>query len=302
MRLLTLTTVMLLQAAHPGTPFNPWAPLGYRTINGIEFAPDALTMYVALEPAVVAKVENREAPAGAPEVALYQSRRENGVWSRPELMPFAGRYKDYEAALSPDGTWMLFNSWRPMPDGRASNKNNLWLARQTAGRWSDPIYLAGINRPDTEESYAAIGPDGTIVFLGEGPADAHGPDYNLYQTRLTGDEAAEATPFPPAATSAGESDPWFARDGGYVIFTRWDRARDWQVAVDLYITFRNGAGWTTPVPLTAINDPAGPDYAVSIAGSPERIYWKRRGGTMSAEWAPIIASARAAAANVERAP
>ena len=115
MRLLTLTAVVLLQAAHPGTPFNPWAPLGYRTINGIEFAPDAQTMYVALEPAVVAKVENRAAPAGAPEVALYQSRRENGVWSRPELMPFAGRYKDYEAALSPDGTWMLFNSWRPMP-------------------------------------------------------------------------------------------------------------------------------------------------------------------------------------------
>jgi hypothetical protein len=119
MRLLAIAALAVLQAAsHPGMPFNPWAPLGYRTINAIELAPDAQTMYVALEPAVVAKIENRDPPAGAPEVALYQSRRVNGTWSRPELMPFAGRYKDYEAALSPDGTWMLFNSWPPMPDGR----------------------------------------------------------------------------------------------------------------------------------------------------------------------------------------
>jgi hypothetical protein len=294
MRLLLPACLALLQAAsHPGTPFNPWAPLGYRTINAIEFAPDAQTIYVALDPAMVAKVENREVPPGGPEVALYQSRREGGAWTRPALMPFAGRYKDYEAALSPDGTWMLFNSWRPMPDGRVSTKNNLWLSRKNGATWSEPVYLSGINRPDSEESYAAIGPDGTIVFLGEGIADAHGPDYNLYQTRLTGDDAAPPTPFAPAATSAGESDPWFARDGSYVIFTRWDRARDWQVAVDLYITFRRGTGWTAAVPLDGLNDPDGPDYAVSIAGAPERIYWKRRGGTMSAEWAPLLAAARA---------
>lgn len=109
-------------------------------------------------------------------------------WSRPQLLPFAGRFKNYEASLSPE-------------------------------------YLAGINRYETEESYAAIAPDGLIVFLGEGPADANGPDWNLYQTRLTGNTAAPPTPFAPAATSAGESDPWFARDGSYVIFTRWDRAR-----------------------------------------------------------------------------
>jgi hypothetical protein len=226
---------------------------------------------------------------------LYESRREGERWSAPQLMPFAGRWKDYEASLSPDGQWMLFNSWRPMPDGTESTKNNLWLSRRTPQGWSSPVYLSEINRPNSEESYAAIGPDGLVVFLGEGASDQHGVDYNLYQTRITGDRATAPTPFAPAATAAGESDPFMARDGSYLIFTRWDRAQEWGSAVDLYITFREGAGWTTPIALTEINDPAGPDYAVSIAGSPERIYWKRRDGTFVADWAPLLAQARARA-------
>jgi len=295
--LIAAALLALAQAAHPGTPFNPWGTSGYRTVNALEFAPDGQSMFIALETAHVAKIEGRAAASDAPEIALYESRREGDAWSRPQLLPFAGRYQDYEASLSPDGRWMLFNSRRPLPDGReiTNRKNNLWLTRRTSQGWSAPAFLAGINRFETEESYAAIAPDGLIVFVGEGPSDANGIDWNLYQTRLTGDDAAPPAPFPPAATSAGEGDPWFARDGSYVIFTRWDRAREWETAVDLYITFRQGADWSTPIALTEINDPAGPDYAVSIAGAPERIYWKRRGGTMAADWAPLLASARARA-------
>ncbi len=290
-----LALLVASQAATlPGAPFQPWGPGSYATVNAIEFAPDGQTMFVALFPAQVATIEGRPPAPDAPEVALYESRRDGSGWSRPQLLPFAGRWKDYEASLSPDGQWMLFNSWRPMPDGRTSEKNNLWLARRTAQGWSSPVYLSGINRPETEESYAAIAPGGLVVFLGEGPADAHGTDYNLYQTRITGDTASAPAPFAPAATTAGESDPWFARDGSYVIFTRWDRAKKWEEDVDLYITFDRGGQWTAPVPLS-LNDPAGPDYALSIAGTPETVYWKRRGGTFHAPWAPILADARSRA-------
>jgi hypothetical protein len=294
--LLALVVFLSTQAPSPaGVPFQPWGPGSYQTVNAIEFSPDGQSMFVALFPAQVAKAENRAAPADAPEVALYESRREGDRWSAPRLLPFAGRWKDYEASLSPDGQWMLFNSWRPMPDGRTSTKNNLWLTRRTPQGWSSPVYLSGINRPDSEESYAAIGPDGLVVFLGEGATDQHGIDYNLYQTRITGDRASAPIPFAPAATAAGESDPWMARDGSYLIFTRWDRAQEWGPGVDLHITFRDGDRWTAPIALSEINDPAGPDYAVSIAGSPERIYWKRRGGAFVADWAPLLAQARARA-------
>ena len=293
--LAVIIAAAVAQSALPGTPFQPWGADGYRTINAIEFSPDGQSMFIALETARVAKIEGREPAANAPEIALYESRREGDRWSRPQLMPFAGTYKDYEAALSPDGQWMLFNSWRPTPDGKTSQKNNLWLSRRTPNGWSQPVFLAGINKPDSEESYAAISPDGLVIFLGEGPSDANGVDYNLYQTRISGDVAAAPQPFVPAATSAGEGDPWFARDGSYVIFTRWDRAKAWETDADLFITFRRGNQWTPPLALSELNDPAGPDYAVSISGSPERIYWKRRGGTFSIEWAPILKALRARA-------
>lgn len=288
-----IAVLLAAQSSAPGVPFQPWESR-YQTVNAIEFSADGQSMFVALFPAQVAKIEGRAPATGEPEVALYESRRQGDGWTRPQLLPFSGRWKDYEAAASPDGQWMLFNSWRPMPDGRESQKNNLWLTRRTAQGWSTPIYLAGINRPDTEESYAAIGPGGLVVFLGEESADANGPDYNLYQTRITGDVASPPAPFAPAATAAGEGDPWIARDGSYVIFTRWDRGRKWEEDVDLYITFDRGGQWTSPVPLS-LNDPTGPDYALSIAGSPETVYWKRRGGTFHAPWAPILADARARA-------
>jgi hypothetical protein len=291
--LVTLATAIVAQASSlPGTPFQPWGAGSYRTINAVEFSPDGQSMFVALETARVAKIEGREPAVNAPEIALYESRRDGEGWSRPRLLPFSGTYKDYEASLAPDGRWMLFNSWRPAPDGRTSEKNNLWLTRRTPEGWSQPVYLAAINKHDSEESYAAIAPDGTVLFLGEGAVDANGIDYNLYQTRVEGDHATPPQPFPPGATSAGEGDPWFARDGSYVIFTRWDRAKAWETDADLFITFRRDNGWTTPLALGAINDPTGPDYAVSVAGSPERIYWKRRGGTFSAAWAPMLKAAR----------
>jgi hypothetical protein len=180
-----LISVLAQSSPLPGTPFQPWRE-GYRTINAVEFSPDGQSMFIALETARVAKIEGREPAASAPEIALYESRREGDGWSRPRLLPFAGTYKDYEASLSPDGRWMVFNSWRPAPDGRTSQKNNLWLARRTATGWAEPVYLSAINRHESEESYAAIAPDGVMLFLGEGATDAFGVDYNLYHTRITG--------------------------------------------------------------------------------------------------------------------
>jgi hypothetical protein len=286
---------LLLQPAG-ATRFLPWGPGGFRTVNAIEFNAEGTAMMVSLFSADVAKARGAALDPAAPEISLYESRRTGDAWSDPVRVPFSGQHKDYEGTLSPDGQTMVFNSWRPLPDGRSGkDRNNLWLSRRTSSGWSAPVYLSAINRLETEESYAAIGPNGRMVFLGEGATDAHGVDYNLYETRLTAEGAAPATPFAPASSAFGESDPWFARDGSYVIFTRWDRAKKWEEDVDLYITFDRGGRWSDPVALSEINDPQGPDYAVSIAGSPERIYWKRRDGTFAAPWAPVLQSARARA-------
>ena len=278
-----------------GTPFRPWGIAQYRIVNAVEFMPDGKTMLVALFPSDVAKVQGLAMPAAAPEVALYESRREGNAWLPPRLLPFAGQHKDYEAAVAPDGSFVIFNSQRPLPDGTSvpTGKNNLWLARRTETGWTAPVYLRGINRLATEESYASITADGHVVYLHEGAADEHGADWNIHIGRVEGNDVVGSRPFGPASTLAGEGDPWIAPDGSYVIFTRWDRAKKWEEDADLYIAFRRDDEWSSPLPLGELNVAGAPDYALSIAGTPATVYWKSRGQTLHAPWEPVIAAARA---------
>jgi hypothetical protein len=150
---LLLTT----QAAHPGTPFQPWGPGSYATVNAIEFAPDGQTMFVALSPSQVAKIERRAPSPDAPEIALYESRREGDHWSRPQLMPFAGVHKDYEGTLSPDGTGRASHREpQEQPLDGAANRVRLVGADLSGGdqsrrdrrilRWDRPGRANGLRR------------------------------------------------------------------------------------------------------------------------------------------------------------
>ena len=290
-RLVTLLAVVLAGQLADATPFRPWGAQGYRIVNAMGFSPDAQTMFVALFPADVAKFANTAPLANAPEVALYQSRRQADGWSTPELMPFAGTYQDYEPAVSPDGSFIIFNSQRPMPDDTPvpNRKNNLWLTRRTGAGWSNPVFLKSVNRLETEESYASVTSDGRVVYVQQIAGDARGEDYNIHIARLVGDDLVGSAPLAVAATTFGESDPWIAPDGSYLIFTRWDRSRKWEEDVDLYITFNRDNRWTTPLPLTELNVAGGPDYGVTISAG--TVYWKAR-GTVQAPWAPILEAAR----------
>ncbi len=151
-------------------PFNPFADPELPTVNAVEFSPDGGTMYAALFLEAVEKSQGRAPVDGAPEIALYESRGRGSEWSQPRLLPFSGKHKDYEASLSPDGVTMIFNSWRPLPDGTAvtNQKNNLWMVRRAGEEWGQPVYLTAINRLETEESYAAQTADGRLFYVQEG--------------------------------------------------------------------------------------------------------------------------------------
>jgi hypothetical protein len=282
-------------------PFQPWPHDAYAFVNAVAFSPDDARMYHASFLARVAAHRGETLPAGAPELGIFESvRRSDGSWGEPALVSFSGRFKDYEPTLAPDGSFMIFNSWRPLP-GQPANvpgRNNLWLSRRTPdGGWGDPVSLAAINRPDTEESYSAITADGRVFYLQEVPRPGGAPDYDIYVSRLTGEVASSPRPVRAAALpDHGESDPWVAPDGSYLIFTRWPLDAEWNRATDLYITFANGDDWTPAEPFLELNTEGRPDYSITItSGADARIYWRRGGSMVSAAAAPLIAAARARA-------
>ena len=69
---------------------------------GGDLAPDGKTLYF-----------DKTVPAHYLYV-LCESRFADGKWSKPEVLPFSGLYRDSDPVLSPDGATMYFASDRPV--------------------------------------------------------------------------------------------------------------------------------------------------------------------------------------------
>ncbi len=271
--------------------FQPFQPRAYRLVNGVAFDGSDSTMIFALLNREVLAHRGR-ADTTAPETALFTSHRTPNGWSEPERLPFSGSRPDYEPALSLDGNTMLFNSKRAYPDGRTPTRNDLFLVERRNGRWGTPRPLAAINSFQLEESYATIDSMRRVVFV-RGPVVEGGDDFDLYEFTLGADgSTSEPLGLPFSGDEFGEGDPQLARDGSFLIFTRWDHRVGWQQTCDLYISFRGTVGWTIPVPLTEINTPS-PDYAAAISPDSRWLYYRADGRYQRRLLGPVLDSARA---------
>jgi WD40 repeat protein len=95
---------------------------------------------------------------------MLQSHREKGVWTRPSVLPFSGRYTDSDPTLSPDGTKMFWTSDRPV-NGKTKHDYDLWMVERTSsGAWSEPERLPEPINSDASEFAASMTRDGTLYF------------------------------------------------------------------------------------------------------------------------------------------
>lgn len=101
---------------------------------------------------------------GARLGVMLQSHFRNGVWSKPEVMPFSGMYEDYDPALSADGNRLYFCSNRPIP-GQEQKHFDIYVAEKDAtGAWGEPKNLgAPVNTP-SNEFYPSVSDDESLIF------------------------------------------------------------------------------------------------------------------------------------------
>jgi hypothetical protein len=271
--------------------FQPFQPRAYRLINGVAFDGNDSTMVFALLNREVLAHRGRP-DSTATETALFTSQRAPNGWTEPALLPFSGSFADYEPAFSADGNTLLFNSKRPYADGRTPTRNDLYVVQRSAGTWGTPRSLTSINSFQLEESYPTMDNARRVVFV-RGPVVEGGDDFDLYEFTLGADgSVSEPLGLPFSGPEFGEGDPQLARDGSFLIFTRWDHRVGWQQTCDLYLSFRGTVGWTVPVPLTEINTPS-PDYAAAISPDNRWLYYRAGGRYQRRLLAPVLDSARA---------
>lgn len=104
------------------------------------------------------------------------SHRTNGRWSQPEIASFSGQWFDQDPVIAPDGSYLLFNSDRPLrPGGKPLTQNyfgggvaapgaNVWRVDRTKAGWGSPVWLGPAINNDAFIDFASIAGDGTLYF------------------------------------------------------------------------------------------------------------------------------------------
>jgi Tol biopolymer transport system component len=166
------------------------------------------------------------------------SKLVNGKWSKPQVVPFSGRWSDWDPFLSPDGKRLFFVSNRPLDSAsqdKLPRKSHLWYADHLEGdNWSAPHYINEPFNLDGISNYApTVSNAGTLFFYS--PGRDKNNKVKSYYVKWLGNHYDE----PKGLMLNGDnevSDPFIAPDESYIVFVSGN---------DLYISFRQGDGWTT---------------------------------------------------------
>ena len=197
-----------------------------------EFSPDGNEFYFELS-----TTTPEEKKRGVYFYIIMVSKRINGVWTKPEMAPFSGKYATMDHYFSPDGKRLYFTSDRPN-NWDATPKNNIWYVERTDRGWSDPVFLGPpIYSPEIRQGQVAIAANGTMYFR-------RGDD--LYSSKYIDEKFTEPIPLPEAINSPyAESKPYITPNESFLLFVRYGMPESIDGGKGLYISFKREDGsWT----------------------------------------------------------
>ena len=175
--------------------------------------------------------------------ALVFVRQKNGVWSKPEVAPFSGRYHDGEPHFSLDGTRLFFNSNRPLEGQEPRKDFDIWVVQGNKSGWGMPVNLGPPVNSDKNEVNPAVSQNGNLYFSSN--RDGGKGKNDIYLSKLIDGKYAEPENLGDAVnTSFFESGPYIAPDESYIIFNRYRSP----TGNGLHISFRTDDGsWSKAV-------------------------------------------------------
>jgi len=244
---------------------------------------------------------------GAHNSKIFESHLIKGRWSTPLVTSFSGSWLDQFPAMSPDGTYLIFESDRPIAAGAATTEPvaNLWRVDGTRSGWSVPVHL-----PDTvnisKRIYGhSVAANGDIYFMSTTEPRGKDSGWRLFRAARTAEGYARAEALAFSDGSSSDVDPYIAPDQSYLIFSSRGR-REPTNEEHLFIAFRHGADWGPVIPIRYQGDEqAKNDDTLNVSADGKILYFDSFRGGRSTIWtlplAPYLsAAARTGAANVAR--
>ncbi len=180
---------------------------------------------------------------------IMMSRFDGNRWSKPEIASFSGRWRDFEPAMAPDGSYLVFASSRPVDQDKNSVASGgtirLWRVNRDGDGWGKPMVLPEtVNRFDSVFS-PTVAADGDLYFTSGGRG--HGkPRIYCSQYRNGAYQPAHSVSFSTGQWK--DMYPSVAPNESFIVFVS-DRPPATAAHPTLFIAFRKGDRWEKPLRL-----------------------------------------------------
>lgn len=217
--------------------------------SNVVFSPDGREVYWQTG------LAGTELAGGRRLQAIFESRYEDGSWTRPQAAFFSSLTRvgiEDAPFLSPDGQKFFFLSCGPIDEGEECGKENIWMMDRHDGGWSDPEPLPPIvNSLEGIHWQLSVDEGGDLYFGTWQGEDGERRTGEIYVSQYEDGEYSQPEKLGPEINAPGRytRSPFIAPDGSYLLFNRSDETR----LNILFISFRRSdATWTTPRDLTDI--------------------------------------------------
>jgi Tol biopolymer transport system component len=178
---------------------------------------------------------------------IYVSTFASGVWTKAELAPFSGKYRDADPFITADGKRFFFISDRP-GQGKAAGDMDIWYMDASKGGWGEPHRLGPEVNSDGDEWFPATTADGTLYF-GSPRAGTKGGCDLWCSKPVNGGYGVAVNLGDTINTSSDEIEPFISRDGSMLIFNS-DRPGGLG-GLDFYVSTTLNGSWSAPKPLSS---------------------------------------------------
>lgn len=182
---------------------------------------------------------------GLPDANFFSicvSYRKNGKWSKPQVLPFSGRWLDADPFVTRDGKTLYFVSNRPVKEGDGVKADwDIWKVSISAGNWGVPAHLDSPVNSSSSEYFPTLADNGNLYF-GSGRPGGKGRS-DLYVCRWVNGHYGEPENLGDSInTGDNEYEPYISPDERFLIFmaTRPNGLAN----ADFYISFRVNGVWS----------------------------------------------------------
>ena len=240
MKLLILTLLFILFSSlmftqeKPVEPFLPQIFSQFPNVRDIAISSEVNEIYFSIQ-------------SYADEVSfIATTKKENNIWSVPEIAHFSGKFFDIEPFLSPDGLTLFFASNRPLANTDSKVKDfDIWYVQRENknSEWSAPINIGPPINSKNNEFYPSIADNKNLYFTSDAPPSA-GKD-NIFFSRWENGKYLSPVSLSDSINSSGyEFNAFIAPDESYIVFSGYQR-EDGFGSGDLYISYKiSDSIWT----------------------------------------------------------